>query len=235
MANRNQMGMRRIQKEYQQIQKDFDGDRTITNLVIRPNPENLYEWFYLIYGLEDCPYEGGFYVGKLLLPVQYPSKPPSILMLTPSGRFEINKKICMSMTDYHPETWSPAWSISKVLIGAVSFMVTDERTTGCVLTNDQKKRELAYKSLLYNMENIPNFKEMFASSFQEIGITDELIKRKKDERDNPRIQATGYAEASGGGGGQGGGNGEGDENGKNSIYVFIGLILVLAAVKIFSN
>jgi len=39
----------------------------------------------MVYGLKDCPYEGGYYVGKLLLPVEYPSKPPGVLMITPNG------------------------------------------------------------------------------------------------------------------------------------------------------
>lgn len=34
--------------------------------------------------------------------VQYPYKPPSIQMFTPSGRFQTNTKLCLSMTDFHP-------------------------------------------------------------------------------------------------------------------------------------
>ena len=32
----------------------------------------------------------------------------SICMLTPSGRFEPNTNLCLSMTDFHPESWSPS-------------------------------------------------------------------------------------------------------------------------------
>lgn len=32
------------------------------------------------------------------------------LLCQPNGRFETNKKICLSMSDYHPETWQPSWS-----------------------------------------------------------------------------------------------------------------------------
>lgn len=36
------------------------------------------------------------------LPSEYPFKPPEVYMLTPSGRFEINKKICLSISSFHP-------------------------------------------------------------------------------------------------------------------------------------
>ena len=28
----------------------------------------------------------------------------------PNGRFETGKKICLSMSAHHPETWQPSWS-----------------------------------------------------------------------------------------------------------------------------
>ena len=171
MANR--FSLRRIQKEYIEIQKDANGPKTITNLIIKPNPENLFEWYFVAHSLNDTPYDGGFYCGKLMLPPEYPSKPPSILMLTPSGRFEVEKRICFSMSDYHPETWSPAWTISKVLIGVVSFMVTDERTTGCVLTSDAAKRAYAKASLGYNTKHIPMFNKLF--NLDELNVTEEEV------------------------------------------------------------
>jgi ubiquitin-conjugating enzyme E2 J1 len=40
-----------------------------------------------------------------LLPLDYPFKPPNIVFLTPNGRFEAGKKICLSISAYHPEEW----------------------------------------------------------------------------------------------------------------------------------
>lgn len=84
------------------------------------------------------------------------------------------------MSDYHPETWSPAWSISKVLIGLVSFLVTDERTTGCIITSNETKLLLAKKSLVWNVDHCPMFK-LFADVYKDLGIDEETIKRKRDE------------------------------------------------------
>ena len=30
-------------------------------------------------------------------------------MLTPNGRFKTGIRLCLSMSDYHPETWNPLW------------------------------------------------------------------------------------------------------------------------------
>lgn len=37
-----------------------------------------------------------------VFPPTYPFAPPSILLLTPNGRFEVNTRLCLSFTDFHP-------------------------------------------------------------------------------------------------------------------------------------
>lgn len=37
--------------------------------------------------------QGGLYHGRILLPPEYPFKPPSFLLLTPNGRFETGQKV----------------------------------------------------------------------------------------------------------------------------------------------
>ena len=78
---------------------------------------------YVIKGPENTPYDGGFYHGKLVFPREFPFQPPSIYMTTPNGRFKVNTKLCLSISDFHPDTWNPAWSVSTILIGLLSFMV----------------------------------------------------------------------------------------------------------------
>ena len=53
-------------------------------------------------GSKDTPYEGGHYWGKLIFPKEYPLKPPSVMMLTPNGRFKTGRRLCLSMSDFHP-------------------------------------------------------------------------------------------------------------------------------------
>ncbi|KAK7687661.1 hypothetical protein QCA50_008876 [Cerrena zonata] len=81
-------------------------------------------------------------------------------MLTPSGRFQPDRKICFSMSDFHPGSWNPAWSVATILTGLLSFMLSDEMTTGSVTTSDADKRAYAVRSHAWNLEQ-RRFKEAF--------------------------------------------------------------------------
>ncbi|KAJ3972051.1 UBC-like protein [Lentinula raphanica] len=125
-----------------------------------PDEKNILTWNYIIRGPPDSPFAGGEFHGLLLFPPEYPFKPPGIKMLTPSGRFHPDKKICFSMSDFHPGSWNPAWSVATILTGLLSFMLSNEMTTGSVNSNDSQKRQLAMKSHAWNL-NQTRFKEAF--------------------------------------------------------------------------
>ncbi len=67
----------------------------------RPLESDILVFHYVLEGPEGTPYAGGYYHGLIKFPTEYPLRPPSVLMLTPSGRFEVNQRICLSMSDYH--------------------------------------------------------------------------------------------------------------------------------------
>eukprot|EP00533_Pseudo-nitzschia_delicatissima_P001627 CAMPEP_0116089964 /NCGR_PEP_ID=MMETSP0327-20121206/6700_1 /TAXON_ID=44447 /ORGANISM="Pseudo-nitzschia delicatissima, Strain B596" /LENGTH=296 /DNA_ID=CAMNT_0003581179 /DNA_START=33 /DNA_END=923 /DNA_ORIENTATION=- len=125
-------------------------------IIAEPDESNILKWFYVIRGPSDTPYEGGLYIGKLIFPSEYPMKAPSIHMLTPSGRFQINTKICMSMSDFHPESWNPMWSVATIIQGIQSFMASDELTTGGLRDSEANRKKFAAVSLSYNQKNYPN-------------------------------------------------------------------------------
>ena len=122
--------------------------------------KNILEWHLLMQGPNDTPFEGGWYVAKMRFPEQYPFKPPDLYMCTPNGRFETNKKLCMSMSSFHPETWNPAWNVAKVAIGMLSFLSEDEMTTGSVRTTDAQKKLFATESVEWNCTH-GAYKRMF--------------------------------------------------------------------------
>jgi ubiquitin-conjugating enzyme E2 J2 len=100
------MCTRRLTKELKALQKDPIQDPRI---IVAPNERNLLEMHYVIEGSKGTPFEGGVYHGKLIFPKEYPLKPPSVIMLTPSGRFQPGRRLCLSMSDFHPESWNPMY------------------------------------------------------------------------------------------------------------------------------
>ena len=148
----------RLNREFVILQK-----ANCPQFLARPSENDTLTWHYCIFGLpKETPYYGGQYHGKLIFPREYPLKPPSILMLTPSGRFEVNTRLCLSMSDFHPETWNPSWRVETILLGLVSFMCdeSDPATAGGIHTSISIRQNEALLSFFRNRRS-KDFREMF--------------------------------------------------------------------------
>jgi ubiquitin-protein ligase len=58
-------------------------------------------------------------------------------MTTPSGRFQPDTRLCLTMSDFHPSSWNPSWSVATILNGLLSFMVSafyQSNMYVCILT-----------------------------------------------------------------------------------------------------
>jgi len=114
-------------------------------------------------------------------------KAPSIHVLTPSGRFQINTKICMSMSDFHPECWNPLWSVATIIQGVQSFMVSDELTTGGLKASESDRKKFAKLSIAYNQKNYP---KLFEGNIQAaLEAADQAC--QKSEKENAKSSASG--------------------------------------------
>ncbi len=51
--------------------------------------DNLFEWHFTLRGPGDTSFDGGIYHGRIILPPEYPMKPPSIILLTVSNHLHI--------------------------------------------------------------------------------------------------------------------------------------------------
>jgi len=162
----------RLRQDYMRINKD-----PVPYVKAAPLPSNILEWHYVVTGPENSPYEGGTYHGKLVFPREFPFKPPSIYMITPNGRFKCNTRLCLSISDFHPDTWNPAWSVSTILTGLLSFMLEKSPTLGSLETSDYTKRQLAAQSNSFNL-NDKIFCELFSEVVEKI---QEDIRRREEE------------------------------------------------------
>ena len=71
-------------------------------------------------------------------------------MHTPSGRFTPSTRLCLSISDFHPKSFNPAWTVSTILLGLLSFMTSDEMTTGSIGAGEGERRLLAARSKWWN-------------------------------------------------------------------------------------
>lgn len=109
------MSARRIQREHQDIQKD-----TPENCSAGPRGDNMYIWDAMIIGPTGTPYAGGVFKLEIHFPTDYPFKPPKLTMLTKIYHPNISPSgaICL---DILKNNWSPALTISKVLLSLCSL------------------------------------------------------------------------------------------------------------------
>ncbi|KAK2734878.1 hypothetical protein FQN57_001441 [Myotisia sp. PD_48] len=134
-----------LTREYQNIQKNPP-----PYIVAHPSESNILEWHYILTGPPKTPYENGQYWGTLIFPPNYPFAPPAIRMHTPSGRFQPSSRLCLSISDFHPKSFNPAWEVSTILIGLMSFMTSEEMTTGSVSASNAERKVYAARSRWWN-------------------------------------------------------------------------------------
>ncbi|XP_032071795.1 ubiquitin-conjugating enzyme E2 J1 [Thamnophis elegans] len=133
--------VKRLMKEAAELKEATD------HYHAQPLEDNLFEWHFTVRGPPDSEFDGGVYHGRIVLPPEYPMKPPSIILLTANGRFEVGKKICLSISGHHPETWQPSWSIRTALLAIIGFMPTKgEGAIGSLDYTPEERRALAKKS-----------------------------------------------------------------------------------------
>ena len=110
------MSINRIRKELEELQKDPP-----SNCSAGPTLENLYTWEGQIIGPEDTPYHGGIFRLEIVFPPNYPFKPPKLKFLTRIFHPNVNRfgNICLDILD---RQWSPALTISKVLLSISSLL-----------------------------------------------------------------------------------------------------------------
>lgn len=155
----NKLCLKRLSKEIMMYKNE---NFKFPNLILRPQEDNLLKWYFIVYDLKDTPFENGIYFGKVLLPNEYPLKPPDFIFITPNGRFETDKKICTTFSAYHMETYTSTWNILTMMEGMISFM-TDEnpdKGVGYIDTSPQEKNQLAKDSLKWNLQN-NEFRKIF--------------------------------------------------------------------------
>uniref|UniRef100_A0A453S7A8 UBC core domain-containing protein n=2 Tax=Triticinae TaxID=1648030 RepID=A0A453S7A8_AEGTS len=86
-----------------------------------PVAEDMFHWQATIMGPSESPYAGGVFLVTIHFPPDYPFKPPKVAFKTKVFHPNINSNgsICL---DILKEQWSPALTVSKVLLSICSLL-----------------------------------------------------------------------------------------------------------------
>ena len=132
-------GLPRLQKELDNIIKTPPSNCSAQIL-----NNNLFHWKAQIFGPEGTPYQGGIFHLEIHFPTEYPFKPPKIHFITKVYHPNINSvgSICL---DILKDKWSPALTISKVLMSISSLLNDpnpDDPLEPAIATQYKTQREL---------------------------------------------------------------------------------------------
>jgi len=147
----NRITIKRINGELRQFMKNKP-----SNIQIYHNKDNILEIYFKFKGIEETDYCDGEYICKIEHHHEYPVRAPNLYIMTPNGRFQINRKLCLTNTSYHQESWAPAgWSLESFIQAFISVFHSDSKSDrigiGHIKEKDSKRTiELATKSTNFN-------------------------------------------------------------------------------------
>jgi len=113
------MALKRIMKEL----KDLGNDPPANCSAGPVGQDDMFSWKATVMGPDDSPYAGGVFFLNVTFPTDYPFKPPKVQFTTKIYHCNVNSNgsICL---DILKDQWSPALTISKVLL-SISSLLTD--------------------------------------------------------------------------------------------------------------
>ncbi|RZD42299.1 MAG: hypothetical protein CXT73_03415 [Methanobacteriota archaeon] len=108
--------VQRINREH----KIFNTDPP-ANCSAGPIDDDIYHWEATVLGPHNSVYEGGIFRLDIIFPSEYPFKPPKVKFMTNIYHPNINSSggICL---DILKDQWSPALTITKVLLSICSLL-----------------------------------------------------------------------------------------------------------------
>ncbi|GAP90579.1 putative ubiquitin-conjugating enzyme e2 j1 [Rosellinia necatrix] len=194
--------IKRILREAAELSNSPSPDYTAA-----PLESDLFEWHFTLRGPPKSAFAEGLYHGRIVLPPAYPLSPPSFRFTTPSGRFEPNREICLSISGHHEETWQPAWGVRTALVALRTFMETGASgQIGGLDTSDAVRTRLAASSRAWrcgacarsNQEIMAECEKRYhesgeASGAKEVEVPAELRMAFRDEMGKAKTDADGGA------------------------------------------
>src|SRR5437870_2556854 len=115
--------VRRINREKEEMEEAMIKDKQNLIYSVCPVGDNIFTWKGFIFGPVNSPYKGGAFKITIDFPSNYPFRAPKVMFETKVYHPNVSDKgtICL---DILKDKWSPALTISKVLM-SISSLLTD--------------------------------------------------------------------------------------------------------------
>lgn len=159
----NKLLVKRLMRDYQKYQAE-----PVEFCSVYVSEDDLQKWYFLLEFPNDKeykPYNGGQFMGNLIFPKEYPWKAPDVTMMTPTGRYEINRPLCLSNTGFHNDTWSSSWTPTTILRGFIStFFSKDSADThglGHLMASDKEREKYTKDSRTFNEKVLIDYLKLF--------------------------------------------------------------------------
>jgi ubiquitin-protein ligase len=183
------MSVRRIQIDIKSVtdnrsKDNWNGEHTY---YYEPHPETINKGHFMLLGVENSPYFGGFYFFEHLFPDNYPFSPPVWKFLTNDGRTRFNPnlyqingngKVCLSILNTWGESsWSQIQRLSSVVETIRAHLFHDKPLINEPGYSDKDPMNEIYSRMLYyqnlnfnvysNIVQTPKYAEPFKKIMKE--------------------------------------------------------------------
>lgn len=126
------------------------------NIIFVIDETDMKKWYALIIGNHE-PYKNAEILFRFTVPDEYPHKPPSVECLTPNGIFELGGPLCVSISEFHKESWIKFLGITgygKQLWNALLCFTQEDTISSIRVTwcPEEERKQLAQQSFTYNQQ-----------------------------------------------------------------------------------
>lgn len=134
-------------------------DRNQPTWTLQPSESEIFRVRVLQQVGDVEPFRGLQLVFEIVFHEEHPQKAPSIKVLTPNGRMEINESICINgLTAWHPESWSIIASVESIIERfMIAFLDLENVKQGVGFVKLPSKEEMASQAVMSPDQNKENF------------------------------------------------------------------------------
>lgn len=166
MDDKDLIFARRMAKEFK---NNSDPSKRIDNAMVRQDPENPMNFYFLLFNIDFNDFRNGFYLGSMEITKEYPSKAPVYRMITPNGRFMNADTICTSDTHWHNENVNQSSLLLQKCAMFLTLWFVNDAGIGALFDSTEVRQKYASESFKWNIINKNKIFSLFI---------DELMERK---------------------------------------------------------